>query len=49
MTPATAKRRFAWHYVEMLAAMGLGMLVFHPLFGLVADGTGWAGTERARN
>ena len=44
MTSATAKRRFAWHYVQMLAAMGLGMLVFHPLFGLVASGTGWAGT-----
>lgn len=44
MTSATAKRRFALHYVEMLAAMGLGMLLFHPLFGLVADATGWAGT-----
>jgi len=41
---STPKRRFALHYVEMLAAMGLGMLIFHPLFGLVADNTGWAGT-----
>lgn len=44
MTSATAKRRFALHYVEMLVAMGLGMLIFHPLFGLVAETTGWAGT-----
>ena len=37
MTDAAAKRRFALHYVEMVAAMGIGMGVFWPLWHLILD------------
>ena len=32
----TARRRFVVHYLQMLAAMGLGMLTLHPLWMWVA-------------
>ena len=42
----TANRRFAFHYVEMVVAMFVGMGVFAPLWHLVFDAFGSTAMDR---
>lgn len=37
-------RKFVRHFVEMVAAMGIGMLVLEPLWMLATHAFGWAAT-----
>ncbi len=46
MTTSSANRRFAFHYLEMVIAMFIGMGVFAPVWHVVFDAFGSAAMER---
>lgn len=46
MTTRAANRRFAFHYLEMVIAMFIGMGVFAPVWHVVFDAFGSAAMER---
>jgi hypothetical protein len=46
MTTSAAHRRFAFHYLEMVIAMFVGMGVFAPVWHVVFDAFGSAAMER---
>ncbi|MGH8867721.1 MAG: hypothetical protein ACRDYU_06980 [Actinomycetes bacterium] len=37
-----AIRRFTRHYLEMVLAMALGMVLLHPLWSVLLDALGWS-------
>jgi hypothetical protein len=48
LAAATAARRHRWrrltvHYVEMVIAMAVGMVVLHPVWSVLLDAAGWPG------
>ena len=41
-TAARRHRRLTIHYVEMVIAMAVGMVVLHPVWTLLLDAAGWS-------
>ncbi|MGH3367508.1 MAG: hypothetical protein ACRDOY_09915, partial [Nocardioidaceae bacterium] len=45
--PSRPVRRFVLHYLEMLLAMGIGMMLLYPLWMLITSGADPAGVLRS--